>query len=184
MSGANVDGTGQNRDRALWNGQNPYGNVVKGSFVGPQFASWDVSAIRSFPIDDRLQLQFRAEFFNVLNHTNFGDPQNSETNGAFGRVTATNGDTRYGGGVWAPSVRRHNGLFYIFFPTPQEGIFVVTAPSMHGPWTAPRVVLAGAGLEDPCPLWDDDGNAYLVHSKLGAGPLIPVARCARAHRVS
>lgn len=33
-------------------------------------------------------------------------------------------------------------------------------------------VLSGAGWEDPCPFWDDDGEAYLVHSKLGAGPLI------------
>ncbi len=131
VTGANVDGTGQNRDRAIWNGQNPYGttacagvtsacrswlnpasfstnpsytvnvplsygNVVKGSFVGPQFASWDVSVIRTFPIHERLDLQFRAEFFNVLNHTNFGDPQNAETSSSFGRVTSTNGDPRIG----------------------------------------------------------------------------------------
>jgi beta-xylosidase len=82
------------------------------------------------------------------------------------------GGTRYGGGIWAPSVRFHSGLFYVYFPTPDEGIFVATAPSMTGPWTAPEVVLAGPGLEDPCPFWDDDGNAYLVHSRKGAGPLI------------
>lgn len=81
-------------------------------------------------------------------------------------------ETRYGGGVWAPSVRFHKGLFYIYFPTPGEGIFVSTASSMRGPWSAPVVVLAGHGYEDPCPFWDDDGNAYLVHSVLGAGPLI------------
>ena len=131
VTGANVDGTGQNRDRAIWNGQNPhgttacagvtaacrswyntanfstnpsytvsvplsYGNIVKGSFVGPQFASWDVSAIRIFPIHEGLDLQFRAEFFNVLNHTNFGDPQNNETSSSFGRITSTNGDPRIG----------------------------------------------------------------------------------------
>ena len=33
-------------------------------------------------------------------------------------------------------------------------------------------VLAGAGYEDPCPFWDDDGKAWLVHSKVGAGPII------------
>ena len=33
-------------------------------------------------------------------------------------------------------------------------------------------VLDGAGYEDPCPFWDDDGKAYLVHSKVGAGPVI------------
>jgi beta-xylosidase len=82
------------------------------------------------------------------------------------------GKMRYGGGVWAPSVRWHNGLFYIYFPTPDEGIFVSTAPKMTGPWSAPVAVISGPGLEDPCPFWDDDGDAYLVHSKLGAGPLI------------
>lgn len=82
------------------------------------------------------------------------------------------GGYRYGGGVWAPAVRFHNGLFYVYFPTPDEGIFVSTAPHMTGPWTEPVAVLPGPGLEDPCPFWDDDGQAYLVHSRKGAGPLI------------
>ena len=82
------------------------------------------------------------------------------------------GGTRYAGGVWAPALRFHAGKFYIYFPTPDEGIFVTTATSMKGPWTAPKAVIAGPGLEDPCPFWDDDGKAYLVHSRLGAGPLI------------
>jgi beta-xylosidase len=82
------------------------------------------------------------------------------------------GVMRYGRGIWAPAVRFNNGLFYVYFPTPDEGIFVATAPKMTGPWTEPETVLAGPGYEDPCPFWDDDGQAYLVHSKLGAGPLI------------
>lgn len=82
------------------------------------------------------------------------------------------GGNRYAGGVWAPSIRKHNGLFYVYFPTPNEGIFVSTAAKITGPWSAPVAVIAQAGLEDPCPFWDDDGSAYLVHSKTGAGPLI------------
>jgi len=82
------------------------------------------------------------------------------------------GGDRYGKGVWAPSIRKHHGLFYVYFPTPTEGIFVSTAPGITGPWSAPRAVIAQAGLEDPCPFWDDDGKAYLIHSKTGAGPLI------------
>ncbi len=79
---------------------------------------------------------------------------------------------RYGGGVWAPSIRRHGGLFYVYWPTPDEGIFMATAKRPEGPWSRPVTVIAGPGLEDPCPFWDQDGRAYLVHSKVGAGPLI------------
>lgn len=82
------------------------------------------------------------------------------------------GGNRYGAGIWAPAIRKHDGLFYIYFPTPGEGIFVSTASNIAGPWTAPVPVIAQAGLEDPCPFRDDDGKAYLVHSKTGAGPLI------------
>ncbi len=82
------------------------------------------------------------------------------------------GGNRYGKGVWAPSIRKHNGRFYVYFPTPSEGIYVSTAEKITGPWSEPSVVIAGAGLEDPCPFWDDDGTAYLVHSMTGAGPLI------------
>lgn len=82
------------------------------------------------------------------------------------------GETKYARGIWAPAVRYHNGLFYVYFPTPDEGIFVSTAPKMTGPWSEPIVVMAEAKLEDPCPFWDDDGQAYLVHSRTGAGPLI------------
>lgn len=82
------------------------------------------------------------------------------------------GGNRYGGGVWAPAIRRHNGLFYVYFPTPQEGIFVSTARNIDGPWSPPVPIIAQPGLEDPCPFWDDDGQAYLIHSRVGAGPLI------------
>jgi beta-xylosidase len=79
---------------------------------------------------------------------------------------------RYGGGVWAPAIRRHGGLYYVYWPTPQEGIFMASARRPEGPWSAPVKVIDGPGLEDPCPFWDDDGKAWLVHSKVGAGPLI------------
>ena len=82
------------------------------------------------------------------------------------------GGNRYGKGVWAPSIRKHNGLFYVYFPTPSEGIFMSTARKITGPWSTPSAVMAQPGLEDPCPFWDDDGKAYLVHSRTGAGPLI------------
>ena len=80
--------------------------------------------------------------------------------------------TRYGGGAWAPAIRHHAGKFYVYWPTPDEGIFMATAIRPEGPWSKPVRVIAGAGYEDPCPFWDDDGSAWLVHGRVGAGPLI------------
>lgn len=73
-----------------------------------------------------------------------------------------------GCGVWAPSIRFHAGLYWIFFPTPDEGIYRVTAEHPAGPWSEPHCIEAGEGLIDPCPLWDDDGRAYLVHAYAGS----------------
>lgn len=82
------------------------------------------------------------------------------------------GGTRYAGGVWAPSIRHHGGKFFVYWATPDEGIFMATAIKPEGPWSAPVKVIDQPMLEDPCPFWDDDGQAWLVHSKHGAGPLI------------
>ena len=71
---------------------------------------------------------------------------------------------RHGGGVWAPSIRHHGGRFWIFFPDPDSGIYVITATEPAGAWSPPACVKAGRGLIDPCPLWDDDGSLYLVHA--------------------
>jgi beta-xylosidase len=70
---------------------------------------------------------------------------------------------RHGSGVWAPSIRHHDGVFHIVYPNVDQGVLVVSATDPAGPWSAPRVLLSGLGIIDPCPLWDDDGRAYLVH---------------------
>ena len=46
------------------------------------------------------------------------------------------------------------------------------AKNPAGPWSETVTVKAVDLWEDPCPLWDEDGQAYLVHSRLRAGPLI------------
>ncbi|ATC65276.1 glycoside hydrolase [Nibricoccus aquaticus] len=70
---------------------------------------------------------------------------------------------RHGQGVWAPSIRHHDGKFWIFYPDPDFGIYVTTAVDPAGKWSEPVLMKAGKGLIDPCPLWDDDGRLYLVH---------------------
>lgn len=70
---------------------------------------------------------------------------------------------QHGKGVWAPAIRHHAGRFWIYYPDPDSGIYVVTATDPRGPWSAPVLVKGGRGLIDPCPLWDDDGRVYLIH---------------------
>jgi beta-xylosidase len=71
---------------------------------------------------------------------------------------------QHGNGVWAPAIRYHNNYFYIYWGDPDIGIFMVKSRAPAGPWENPVLVLPGKGLIDVCPLWDDDGNAYLVHA--------------------
>jgi hypothetical protein len=65
-----------------------YGDIVKGSFVGPRYTDIDAAIARDFPFTERAKLQFRAEYFNLFNHTNFGDPTTS-LGGSFGEITGT-----------------------------------------------------------------------------------------------
>ncbi len=75
---------------------------------------------------------------------------------------------QHGGGVWAPSIRYHNNEFYIYYPDPDFGIYLIKAKNIPGAWTEPVMVEAGKGLIDPCPLWDDNGKVYLVHAYAGS----------------
>jgi beta-xylosidase len=75
---------------------------------------------------------------------------------------------RHGEGVWAPSLRYHKGEFYLYYPDPDFGIYLTKAKAAAGPWSDPVLVAAGKGLIDPCPLWDNDGQAYLVHAYAGS----------------
>lgn len=78
----------------------------------------------------------------------------------------------YAGGSWAPAIRYHNGLFYVYFCTPDEGLFMSSARDAHGPWSPLHCVRRVEKWEDPCPFWDDDGQAYLGRSRHRAGPII------------
>src|SRR4029077_7409341 len=50
------------------------GNEGRNSFVGPSFVSWETSVFKGIRITERVNMEFRAEAFNVLNHTNFQLP--------------------------------------------------------------------------------------------------------------
>lgn len=75
---------------------------------------------------------------------------------------------RHGCGVWAPNIKYHNSVYYIYWGDPDFGIFRVTATDPAGPWTSPELVKAGKGLIDPSILWDDDGKVYMSHAFAGS----------------
>lgn len=77
-------------------------------------------------------------------------------------------EARHGKGVWAPSIRFHGGMYYIYWGDPDFGIFMVKTRDPYGEWDAPVLVKAGKGMIDPCPLWDDDGRVYLAHAWAGS----------------
>ncbi len=68
----------------------------------------------------------------------------------------------HGCGVWAPSIRYHEGTYFVCFPMPDEGIYMSTATDPFGKWSKPVNIRPGAGWIDSCPFWDGDGKAYLV----------------------
>ena len=71
---------------------------------------------------------------------------------------------QHGNGIWAPSLRYHAGLFYIYFGDPDHGVLMTRATDPAGPWEPLRLVKKVTGWIDCCPFWDEDGNAYLVHA--------------------
>ena len=77
---------------------------------------------------------------------------------------------RAGRGIWAGSIRFHQGRFWVVFGTPDEGLFLSTAAKIEGPWTPVEAVLPQPGWDDPCPFWDDDGQMYLVATRFKPDP--------------
>jgi beta-xylosidase len=73
------------------------------------------------------------------------------------------GSPRHGEGVWAPSIRYHEGEFYIYWGDPDYGVYMVKTKDPAGKWEKPVCVIAGKGMIDTTPLWDDDGRCYLVN---------------------
>lgn len=69
---------------------------------------------------------------------------------------------QHGKGVWAPAIRYNDGKFYVYFSTPDEGIFMTNTTDPFGEWSDVVTVREAKGWIDPCPFWDDDGQAYLI----------------------
>lgn len=78
---------------------------------------------------------------------------------------------QHGQGSWAPSIRYNKGKYYVYVCTPEDGLFMASTKDPAKKWDL-MLVEKVSGWEDPCPFWDEDGKAYLIHGKLGGGPAI------------
>ncbi|MGE5498635.1 MAG: glycoside hydrolase 43 family protein [Syntrophothermus sp.] len=70
----------------------------------------------------------------------------------------------HGNGIWAPALRYHNGWYYVYYGDADYGIFMSRTKNPFGRWEPLTLVQQSKGWIDPCPLWDEDGQAYLVHA--------------------
>jgi len=75
---------------------------------------------------------------------------------------------QHGKAVWAPAIRYNDGWYYIYVGDPDRGIFMVRTRDPMGRWEKPVWVVREKGFIDPCPLWDDDGRAWLSHGEAGS----------------
>ncbi len=79
-----------------------FGDLGRNLYRGPFQQNWDVSFLKHFKIGERQDIRFAADFFNLWNHTNFGDPSvtdieaylASPTNSPFGKILQSTGNPR------------------------------------------------------------------------------------------
>ncbi len=66
-----------------------FGNEGRNNMTGPAFKNLDFNAMKNFSLTERFTLQFRSEFFDLLNHPSFGLPDGTVTDSAFGVINST-----------------------------------------------------------------------------------------------
>ena len=72
-----------------------YGNLAKDALRGPGLFNTDIGTFKNFSLREHLQIQFRAEFFNIFNHTRFNNPNTTVNGGGFGNILSAR-DPRIG----------------------------------------------------------------------------------------
>jgi len=68
-----------------------FGTLGRNAFRGPGINNWDLSLVKKTNITERQSIEFRAEFFNTWNHTQFSNPDNTGGSGTFGQITTVRG---------------------------------------------------------------------------------------------
>lgn len=71
--------------------QYTFGNEHRNDLVGPRYTNFDLNLAKNFPLFEAAHLEFRSEFFNIFNHTNLNNPDNTLTDGSFGQILSSAG---------------------------------------------------------------------------------------------
>ncbi|MEO8735891.1 MAG: TonB-dependent receptor [Edaphobacter sp.] len=74
--------------------QYTFGNERRNDLLGPPYKDVDFNAFKDFALPESATLQFRAEFFNIFNHTNYGNPTTNVQSSSFGQILSANGSGR------------------------------------------------------------------------------------------
>ena len=77
---------GSNAACTVFSGQ--FGNLGRNSVYGPGQRNFDVAVSRRFQFTERWKMEFRSDFFNVLNHANWNNPDQHVTSGTFGQIVS------------------------------------------------------------------------------------------------
>ncbi len=97
LTGAPLDAPG-GADKRVWFNKDAFsrdypegtfGTTGAGILTGPQIYSFDMGIFKHFTITERVSMQFRSEFFNIFNQTNFANPTTNFSSGRFGRIGGT-----------------------------------------------------------------------------------------------
>jgi hypothetical protein len=65
-----------------------FGNAARDIFHNPGSIQWDMAVSRIFPIKERIRLELRGDFFNIMNHANWGSPAAAVNSATFGQITS------------------------------------------------------------------------------------------------
>ncbi len=96
LTGAPLEAPGGADKRVFFNkdafARNPigtFGTVGVGILTGPHIYNFDMGIFKRFQITERVNMQFRSEFFNIFNQTNFANPETNFSSGRFGKIRRT-----------------------------------------------------------------------------------------------
>lgn len=87
---------------------------------------------------------------------------------------------QHGKGIWAPSIKYHDGKVWVYVCTPDEGLFMSNIKNPMGEWSPLVHVKKVIGWIDSCPFWDEDGKGYIIHafanSRVGLSSLLNLCK--------